>query len=190
VARGIKPWITSWFLAAPPGSYTITKVFTNVISDPDEHYRFRAQYFWWHHIVAQIANTDNHVNDVIQNYTHPWTCSGKDWTRQATALKRCGTKNMPPFIYTTEQCCPAIGGRPHIIMSDHANNMTDIVKQQELMELCSQWNCTVQAENMIHGNAMRKLWGSERLRTLNDDYFGVNESHPADPVDGPFALQQ
>jgi hypothetical protein len=190
VKKGIKPWITSWFLATPPGSYTISKVM-KVISDPAEHYRFRAQYFWWHHMVAQIANTDPRVNGVIQNFTPPGTCGGKNWTSQATVLKRCANKGLiPAIVFTTEQCCPAIGGRPHIIMtSDDATTITmqqlnnsnanmtaatmmDEIKQQQLAELCAKWNCTVQAENMVHGDAIRKFWGMERIRTLITDYLG------------------
>jgi Capsular polysaccharide synthesis protein len=181
VKKNIQPWITSWFLAAPPASYTMTQVM-RVISNPNEHYRFRAQYFWWHHIVAQIANADPRVKDVIASYNPPGTCSGPEWTRQATVLKRCANKIMPPIIYTTEQCCPDIGGRPHIILNSdttasqgNATMTTDSVPQQQQQELikdlCSQWNCTVQAENLRLGNAIRKVWGMDRIRTLNADFF-------------------
>ena len=108
-AVGIDPWITSWFLAAPRGSYTVQKNW-DVITDPAEFYRFQKEYFWWHRIVAELADSDERIDRRIRTVfpsANPMHCindHGFDY-HLAPVFKRCNFKEMSQAYQRSVHCC-------------------------------------------------------------------------------------
>ena len=108
-AVGIDPWITSWFLAAPRGSYTVQKIW-DVITDPAEFYRFQKEYFWWHRLVAELANGDERIGRRIRTVfpsANPMHClndHGFDH-HLAPVFKRCNFEEMSQAYQRSVHCC-------------------------------------------------------------------------------------
>lgn len=112
---GIDPWITSWFLAAPKGAYTLGKIF-DVITDPAEFYRFSKEYFWFHRIVSEIANSDERINKRLRTVfpsANPMHCHsdyGLNY-RTAPVFKRCNFHEMSKAYEQAVRCCGNSGAR-------------------------------------------------------------------------------
>jgi Capsular polysaccharide synthesis protein len=149
--REIEPWVTSWFLAAPPRSYTLTKLF-NVITNSSEVYRFRKQYHWWHKLVSQITNEDPYLAQRIANSASadPMHCLGHGWARRAPMLKRCPKPKgeaMYSIFAAHQQCCQQAG----------ANEISQGGQGWE--RLCAKWDCTMTSSNLFLFNEIKELFG-------------------------------
>lgn len=131
--RKIEPWITSWFLAAPPRSKTMSDVY-QVVTDKNEWPRMRKEYYWWHRIASetfQRAGKGSRESDFVS--ADAMHCQTPDWARSAPMLKRCANKQMAPVVAISDVCCSAGG---------------DAVLRQKLEFACASWNCVFLSKNL------------------------------------------
>jgi Capsular polysaccharide synthesis protein len=175
--KDINPWISSWFLASPKGSYILSKVI-NVISDPEQYYRFQKfEYFWLHRIVAQIAHNEENVMAHITNYSSPIHCSDTGWRMRAPVLKRCANHYMYHMLATHQRCC-----------SSASNNQTTttalMTTARDWGDICAQWNCSMVSANLPLKDKITRLYGgSKRLGMLKSVWYKDMELPPLpDPL--------
>lgn len=162
--REIKPWVTSWFLAAPPRSYTLTKIF-NVITNSSEFYRFRQQYHWWHKLVSQLTNADPYLERRIANFASadPMHCITPGWARRAPMLKRCPKPKgevMYSLFAAHRRCCQRAGAGPN-----------EIIQGGKGWErLCAKWDCTMISSNLFLFHETTELFGDAFANLTQDLY--------------------
>eukprot|EP00961_Rhodomonas_salina_P027436 371226-Rhodomonas_salina.1 len=161
IRSGIQPWITSWFLAAGKGSYTISKVW-NVVTDPHEFRRFKSEYFWWHRIVAQAAQKDHNIQKRIVNVfksADPMHCFTKpqEW-KDAPVFKRCQMAAMAQAYATSSQCCR--GPQPAPDLDD------------DLRETCANFKCRNYAANFDYARRPIPLGLGKTQKAVSPDVTG------------------
>jgi hypothetical protein len=126
--KRIKPWITSWFLVSPPRGKIIEGVF-RVISDPLQHHRFFAEYFWLHRIVSELCQHDQTINATVSHYLSAASshCQTSNYWADAPIFKRCASKRFASLVPKAKYCC----------------NQSNLIKEA----YCSTWNCSTISMN-------------------------------------------
>jgi hypothetical protein len=102
----IDPWYTSWFMVARKNSYVINEVF-KVISNPDEFHRLKAEYFWLHRIVSELADRDDLFRSIVNGLpsADPSHCkSGSmELDENAKIWKRCNIDEWSRIVSDLEK---------------------------------------------------------------------------------------
>lgn len=156
--KKIDPWITSWFLAAPPKSYTIRAI-REIISDPTQHNRFHQEYYWWHRIVSDLSQSDIRVGNRTRNFppADPLHCKPYSNIYEAPMYKRCANKNMFSIMATTRRCCAE--AQPTHWLSRRIGPPPNT---KWWIKVCKDWQCYNQSHNMMAPNLeqMERAWGN------------------------------
>lgn len=160
----ISPWITSWFLAAPKESYTMSRILS-VISNSSEFYRFTKEYFYWHRIVSEIANKDDRVRQQMWFFrsADPMHCKTGRFELDAPVFKRCANKQMAIILEFTWQCChyePA-----------HANHG----ENPNISALCPSWNCQDLGLNFRFLSYIENIYGDNITTIAEYQYKDMHE---------------
>ena len=158
----ISPWITSWFLASPPKSYVAEEI-VKILRNTTQHVRFNGiaingDYFWWHRIVAGIAQANSTVEQRLLNYPEDENLQCKKKWLQAPMMKRCAHKRMYIIMATTVRCCR--DQQQHLLDSWLFQRLGNLPQTETFKGLCSKWNCFNQTDNYVHRlDAVREAWG-------------------------------
>jgi len=133
--KDIGPWISSWFLVAPPRAYTIEQILNIIVREPE---RIKNEYFWWHRIVSELARKNERIARRITTHfpsAEPLSCrsmhSKQPLEIAAPILKRCALDKIRLLMPYAESCC------------HHPHSLTRIPKN----ETCSKWDCNSLAQN-------------------------------------------
>lgn len=140
----ISPWITSWFLASPPQGKTISSIH-KVVTDPNQLYRMRKEYFWWHRICSEVFKEEGNKSRAMSfPSADAMHCVTPDWTHSAPVLKRCANEEIASVVAITDVCC-STGG--------------DDLLRQRLQFACESWNCEFLSKNLDNIGMVEEQFG-------------------------------
>ena len=159
-AKNLHPWMTSWFLASPPGGYTLTKM-KEVITDPKNFHFFTSEYFWFHRIFAKLVA----YNEKIRRRAFLFPAGGLaycfpksgDYWRTSPVFKRCKTDLFKQYLIpTAKKCCMKVKWNSNVRgdSSTHFNVTVEDIRQAKknnnFDSICKMWDCSTLGPNMVH----------------------------------------
>jgi hypothetical protein len=131
--KDINPWVTSWFLASPPRGYMVGEI-VKIITNPDEFYRFKRDYYWWHRIVSDLArNNEKFGRRITTAFPSADPMHGRvpRFGDRAPMFKRFAHKTVKLLVQGAERCCFGI----QAIHNNHT--LTE----------CQRWDCSFLGAN-------------------------------------------
>ena len=153
----LHPWMTSWFLASPPGGYTLTKM-KEVITNPKNFYLFTSEYFWFHRIFAKLVAYNEKIRQraFLFPSADPAHCISRNFWRTAPVFKRCVRDLFKQYLIPTAKKCCGVKWDSNVLgdTSIHFNVTVEDIRQanenNNFDSICKMWDCSTLGPNIIH----------------------------------------